>query len=55
MWRVTANILNKQLRTADRGGPPARWLGEVLTTPHLKKINRVTKYCKKPWNQIRQV
>jgi hypothetical protein len=32
------------------GGPPAWGLGEVLTTPHRKKINHVTKYCKKPRN-----
>jgi hypothetical protein len=23
IWRVAANILNKQSRTADKGGPPA--------------------------------
>jgi hypothetical protein len=23
VWRVAANILNKQPRTADKGGPPA--------------------------------
>ena len=34
IWRVAANILNKQSRTADNGGPPALGLGEVLTTPH---------------------
>jgi len=33
-WRVSANILNKQSRTADKGGPPAWGLGEVLTTFH---------------------
>ena len=30
------NILNKQSRTADKGGPPAWGLGEVLTTAHHK-------------------
>jgi hypothetical protein len=42
---VAANTLNKQLRTADKewssslgGGPPAWGLGEVLITPHLKKL-----------------
>jgi hypothetical protein len=29
------NILNKQLRTACKGGPPT-WLGEELTTHHKK-------------------
>jgi hypothetical protein len=35
MWRVTANILNKQSRTAEWGGSPARGLGEVLTIHRL--------------------
>jgi hypothetical protein len=38
IWRVAANILNKQSRTADKGGPPAWGLGEVLTTPHRKEL-----------------
>jgi hypothetical protein len=33
---VTANTLNKQSGTADRGGSPAWGLGEVLRTPHPK-------------------
>jgi hypothetical protein len=33
IWRVAANKLNKQSRTADKDGPPAWGLGEVLTTP----------------------
>jgi hypothetical protein len=37
IWRVAANILNKQSRTADKGGPPAWELGEGLTTPHCEK------------------
>ena len=37
MWRVAANILNKQLRTADKGWSTGLWLGEVLTTPHCRK------------------
>jgi hypothetical protein len=36
IWRVAANILNKQLQTADRGGPPAWGLGRGLTTSHRK-------------------
>ena len=39
VWGVAANILNKQWRTADKGGPPALGLGEVLTTPHRKNIS----------------
>jgi hypothetical protein len=34
--RVAANILNKQSRTADKGGP-AWGLGVGLPTPHPKK------------------
>jgi len=35
IWRVAANILNKQSRTAERGGSPARGLGEVRITHRL--------------------
>jgi hypothetical protein len=42
IWRVAANIFSKQ---PTRGGPPAWRLGEILRTPHRKKINHVTKYC----------
>jgi hypothetical protein len=38
IWRAAANILNKQLRTGDKGGPPAWRLDVGLTTPHCKKI-----------------
>jgi hypothetical protein len=31
-------MLNKQSRAADKGGPPAWVLGEVLTTPHRRNI-----------------
>ena len=37
IWRVAANKLNKQSRTADKEGPPAWGLGEALTTPPRKK------------------
>jgi hypothetical protein len=36
IWRVAANILNKQSRTADRGGPPVSGLSWGLTTPTVK-------------------
>jgi hypothetical protein len=39
IWRVAANILDKQSRTADKGGPPAWGLDGGLTTPHRKKRN----------------
>jgi hypothetical protein len=35
---VAANILNKQSRTADKGGPPAWVLDKVLATPHHKNL-----------------
>jgi hypothetical protein len=44
-WRVAANILNKQSRTAGRGGPSAWRLGVGLTTPHLK--NKLATKCHK--------
>jgi hypothetical protein len=37
IWRVAANILNKQSRKADRGGPPSWGLGVEVTTHHLNK------------------
>jgi len=39
VWRVIANILNKELQTANNGGPPAWGLGEMLTTPHRKNAS----------------
>ena len=43
MWRVTANILNKQSLTTYKGWPSSSGLGEVLTTPH-RKTYLVTKH-----------
>jgi hypothetical protein len=37
IWRVAVNKLNKQPRTTDEVSPPARGLGEVLTSPLRKK------------------
>jgi hypothetical protein len=37
IWRLAANILNKQSRTADKGNALAWGSGEGLTTPHRKK------------------
>jgi len=36
MWRVAANIFNKQSRIADKGRSSSSGLGEMLTTPHRK-------------------
>jgi hypothetical protein len=42
--KFSANILNKQLRTTDRDGPPAWGLDEGLTTPRRKKkLRNVTR------------
>jgi hypothetical protein len=43
IWRVAANILNKQLQTATRAGPPVCGLGGELTTPHCKTqhVNKI--------------
>jgi hypothetical protein len=37
MWRVAANILNKQSRRPTRGGPSAWVRGEGLTSPHRQR------------------
>jgi hypothetical protein len=34
---VGANVLNKQPRTADKGGYSPLGVGEGLTSPHLKR------------------
>ena len=39
VWRVAVNILNKQSRIADKGGPPAWGLGEVITSADRKKVS----------------
>jgi hypothetical protein len=38
IWRVVANILNKQSRAADRGWSFSLGLGGGLTTPHRKTL-----------------
>ncbi|KAJ4443652.1 hypothetical protein ANN_05327 [Periplaneta americana] len=49
IWRVAANILNKQSWTADKGWSSSLGLGEGLTTHHRKK-QLVTKPNNKPQN-----
>jgi hypothetical protein len=39
IWRVAANILNKQSGQPTMGGTPAWGLGVVLTTPHRKNVS----------------
>jgi hypothetical protein len=42
MWRVAANILNKQSQTADKGwyfSLGGDGFGEVLSTPYRKNIS----------------
>jgi hypothetical protein len=38
IWRVAANILNKQLRAAEKGWSSSLGVGWVVTTPHYKNI-----------------
>jgi hypothetical protein len=48
---VAANILNKQSRTAEKGGPAARGLGEVLTnmkTYHVTSRSQILR----PWADL---
>jgi len=37
IWRTVVNVLNNQLQTAERDGPPAWGLDGGLTTTHYKK------------------
>jgi hypothetical protein len=48
MCRVAANTLNKQLQTANKGGPLAWGLDSGLTTPHGKE-QHLMKCCTQPW------
>jgi hypothetical protein len=38
MWKVAANILNKQSQTADKGWSSSLGLGNKLTTYHKKQL-----------------
>jgi hypothetical protein len=44
IWKVPANMLNKQSRTTDKGWPTSLGVGCGLRSPHRK--NNVTKYYK---------
>jgi hypothetical protein len=39
IWRVAANILNKQSRTADSGWSSSLWVGRGLHPPPAVKLN----------------
>jgi hypothetical protein len=39
LW-LAGNILNKQQRTSDKGGPPVWWLGVLLTIQQLNNLPR---------------
>ena len=51
IWRVAANILNKQSRTADKGWYSSLGVGRSANNCSLPKSNHVTNCCKKPRNQ----
>jgi hypothetical protein len=51
VWWVAENILNKQLRAADKGWPSAWRLGEVLTTPHRKDLCCYEMFTQR-WGQV---
>jgi hypothetical protein len=46
IWRVDANILNKQWRIADRGWSSSWGLGRGLTTPTVKPLICYEKYAR---------
>jgi hypothetical protein len=39
IWRVTANILNKKPRTADKGWPSNLGVGRGSNNPHHKNVS----------------
>jgi hypothetical protein len=42
LWRVAANMLNKQSGQPTRSSPPAWEFGEVLSTPHRKNFTKAS-------------
>ena len=42
LWRVTANILNKQSEQPTRSNPPAWEFGELLTNPYRKNFTKTS-------------
>jgi len=48
IWKVGANILNKQSRTAEGGSHPALGLGDMLTAPHHKNVSCYEPFTKAP-------
>jgi hypothetical protein len=46
IWRVAANILNEQLRTAEKGWFSGRQLGEFLTTSRSRNLRHYEAFYK---------
>jgi hypothetical protein len=46
IWRVAANILNKQSQTANKGWSYSLGVGVGLTTPHREKISLLWKFIR---------
>jgi hypothetical protein len=51
MWKVAANVLNKQSPTADKRRSYILGLGVELTTPHRKEISLL----ENPLTNLRQM
>jgi hypothetical protein len=52
IWRVAANILNKQSWIADKGWSSSLGLGVGLTTPHRKIIILLRKFTRSLGNGL---
>jgi len=46
IWMVAVNILNEQLRTADKGWFSGMGLSEVLTSPHRRNLRHYEAFYK---------
>jgi hypothetical protein len=44
IWRVSANILNKQSRIADKGQSSSLGVGRVVNNPIVNKLLRTVTY-----------
>jgi hypothetical protein len=48
-WKVAANVVNKQSRTADKGWSPSLRVGRASNTSWPFTTYHVTKHFTKPW------